>query len=293
MAKEQSQTIQWFPGHMTKTSRQIESSLKYVDAIAEIIDARVPISSRNPQLDKIIQNKPRIVILNKCDMADSKVTAKWVEYFTSKGIKSVVLDCKTGRGINNFVPAVRDLLSDKIKKWEDKGMVNPTIKVMVVGIPNVGKSSFINKMAKKGRAKAEDRPGVTRGNQWFSVGNNFDILDTPGVLWPKFDDPTVGEKLAFTGAVKDQVIDVELLAVRLLEVLKVRPTQSFITRFKLEGVALEEYEPYDLLELIGKKRGMLMSGGHVDTLRASNVLLDEYRGAKLGCISLESPPSEV
>lgn len=282
-------TINWFPGHMTKTRRQIEANLKYVDAVAEIIDARVPISSRNPDLDKIIQTKPRIVLMNKCDMADAKVTAKWVEYFKNKGIASVVLDCKTGKGVNNFVPAVRELLADKIKSWENKGMVNPTIKVMVVGIPNVGKSSFINKMAKKDRAKAEDRPGVTRGNQWFSVGNNFDILDTPGVLWPKFDDPKVGEKLAFTGAVKDQVMDIELLAVRLLEVLKERPTQSFITRFKLEDVQLNEFEAYDLLEVIGRKRGMLMSGGHIDTLRASNVLLDEYRGAKLGNITLESP----
>ncbi len=293
MGKEQAQTIQWFPGHMTKTRRQIEANLKYVDAVAEIIDARVPLSSRNPDLDKIIQSKPRIILLNKCDMADSKVTALWVEYFKKQGINSVVLDCKTGKGINNFIPAVKELLSDKLKKWQDKGMINPTIKVMVVGIPNVGKSSFINKMAKKDRAKAEDRPGVTRGNQWFSVGNNFDILDTPGVLWPKFDDPTVGEKLAFTGAVKDQIMDIELLAVRLLEVLKQRPTTGFITRFKLEGVDLSEYEPYDLLELIGKKRGMLMSGGHIDTLRASNVLLDEYRGAKLGLISLESPPLGV
>ncbi|MGN0550764.1 MAG: ribosome biogenesis GTPase YlqF [Acutalibacteraceae bacterium] len=286
----QMQNIQWFPGHMTKTKRQIEASLKMVDAVAEIIDARVPQSSRNPDLDRLIQKKPRIILMNKCDMADSLKTAAWINYFQKNGIKAIALDCKTGKGVNNFIPAVRELLQDKIKAWEAKGMVNPTIKVMVVGIPNVGKSSFINKMAKKSRAKAEDRPGVTRGNQWYTIGKNFDILDTPGVLWPKFDDPAVGEKLAFTGAVKDQIMDIELLAVRLLEVMQQSPTTAFITRFKLENEALVDYTPYELLELIGRKRGMLISGGEVNTERAANVLLDEYRGARLGNITLESPP---
>lgn len=286
----QMQNIQWFPGHMTKTKRQIEASLKKVDAVAEIIDARVPQSSRNPDLDRLIQKKPRIILMNKCDMADSLKTAAWINYFQKNGIKAIALDCKTGKGVNNFIPAVRELLQDKIKAWEAKGMVNPTIKVMVVGIPNVGKSSFINKMAKKSRAKAEDRPGVTRGNQWYTIGKNFDILDTPGVLWPKFDDPAVGEKLAFTGAVKDQIMDIELLAVRLLEVMQQSPTTAFITRFKLENEALVDYTPYELLELIGRKRGMLISGGEVNTERAANVLIDEYRGARLGNITLESPP---
>lgn len=287
------QNIQWFPGHMTKTKRKIQESLKLVDAVAEIIDARVPVSSRNPDLAQIIGGKPRLILMNKCDMADSKETARWIEYFKKSGVQAIAVDCKSGKGVNQFMPAVRGLLSEKIKAWEAKGMTGRTLRVMIVGIPNVGKSSFINKIVGKGRAKAEDRPGVTRGNQWYTIGKNFDLLDTPGVLWPKFDDPAVGEKLAFTGAVKDQIIDTELLAVRLLEVLKVRPTDAFIARFKLEGTDLAPLSPYELLELIGRKRGMLISGGEIDTLRAANMLLDEYRGAKLGKITLEGVPAEA
>lgn len=287
---EEMQNIQWFPGHMTKTKRRIQESLKLVDAVAEIIDARVPQSSRNPDLDGLLGSKPRLILLNKCDMADSKETARWVSYFKSRGIGAIAVDCKSGKGISGFMPAVRGLLGDKIKAWEEKGMKNRTIRVMVVGIPNVGKSSFINKVANKSRARAEDRPGVTRGNQWYTIGNGFELLDTPGVLWPKFDDPAVGEKLAFTGAVKDQIIDTELLAVRLLEVLKERPTEAFLTRFKLTESEITPLPPYELLELIGRKRGMLVSGGEIDTLRAANMLLDEYRGAKLGKITLEGAP---
>ncbi len=283
----QVQNIQWFPGHMTKTKRKIQASLKLVDIVAEIIDARIPVSSHNPDLDKLIQGKPRIVLMNKCDMADRAQTDRWVEYYRKKNIVAIPVDCKTGKGLNRFIPTVRDVLSDKIEKWEAKGMRNRSIHIMVVGIPNVGKSSFINKMAKKDSARVEDRPGVTRGNQWFSIGQGMELLDTPGVLWPKFDDPEVGEKLAFTGAVKDQVMDTELLAFRLLEVMCRFPTQQFIERFKLQNVDLESVEAYDLLELIARKRGMLMSGGRVDTERASVMLLDEYRSAKLGKITLE------
>lgn len=283
----QVQNIQWFPGHMTKTKRKIQASLKLVDIVAEIIDARIPVSSHNPDLDKLIQSKPRIVLMNKCDMADKAQTDRWVEYYRKKNIAAIPVDCKTGKGLNRFIPTVRDVLSDKIEKWEAKGMRNRSIHIMVVGIPNVGKSSFINKMAKKGSARVEDRPGVTRGNQWFSIGQGMELLDTPGVLWPKFDDPEVGEKLAFTGAVKDQVMDTELLAFRLLEVMCRFPTQQFIERFKLQNVDLEFIEAYDLLELIARKRGMLMSGGRVDTERASVMILDEYRSAKLGKITLE------
>lgn len=283
----QVQNIQWFPGHMTKTKRKIQASLKLVDIVAEIIDARIPVSSHNPDLDKLIQSKPRIVLMNKCDMADKAQTDRWVEYYRKKNIAAIPVDCKTGKGLNRFIPTVRDVLSDKIEKWEAKGMRNRSIHIMVVGIPNVGKSSFINKMAKKGSARVEDRPGVTRGNQWFSIGQGMELLDTPGVLWPKFDDPEVGEKLAFTGAVKDQVMDTELLAFRLLEVMCRFPTQQFIERFKLQNVDLESIEAYDLLELIARKRGMLMSGGRVDTERASVMILDEYRSAKLGRITLE------
>lgn len=283
----QVQNIQWFPGHMTKTKRKIQASLKLVDIVAEIIDARIPVSSHNPDLDKLIQGKPRIVLMNKCDMADRAQTDRWVEYYRKKNIVAIPVDCKTGKGLNRFIPTVRDVLSDKIEKWEAKGMRNRSIHIMVVGIPNVGKSSFINKMAKKDSARVEDRPGVTRGNQWFSIGQGMELLDTPGVLWPKFDDPEVGEKLAFTGAVKDQVMDTELLAFRLLEVMCRFPTQQFIERFKLQNVDLESVEAYDLLEFIARKRGMLMSGGRVDTERASVMILDEYRSAKLGKITLE------
>ena len=283
----EAQTIQWFPGHMTKTRRKIQTSLKLVDAVAEIIDARIPVSSRNPELHKIIENKPRIILMNKCDMADPSQTARWVSCYQKEGILAIPVDCKSGRGLNQFIPKVRELLKDRIIQWEQKGMVNRTIRVMIVGIPNVGKSSFINRMAKQNRAKVEDRPGVTRGNQWFTIGKAFDLLDTPGVLWPKFDDPNVGEKLAFTGAVKDQILDTEQLASRLLEVLRDEYPSMLTTRYKLEKYDLRPLQGYELLELIGRKRGMLVSGGEIDTERASIMVLDEFRSAKLGKITLE------
>lgn len=283
----EAQTIQWFPGHMTKTRRKIQTSLKLVDAVAEIIDARIPVSSRNPELHKIIENKPRIILMNKCDMADPSQTARWVSCYQKEGILAIPVDCKSGRGLNQFIPKVRELLKDRIIQWEQKGMVNRTIRVMIVGIPNVGKSSFINRMAKQNRAKVEDRPGVTRGNQWFTIGKAFDLLDTPGVLWPKFDDPNVGEKLAFTGAVKDQILDTEQLASRLLEVLRDEYPAMLAARYKLEKYDLQPLQGYELLELIGRKRGMLASGGEIDTERASIMVLDEFRSAKLGKITLE------
>ena len=283
----EAQTIQWFPGHMTKTRRKIQTSLKLVDAVAEIIDARIPVSSRNPELHKIIENKPRIILMNKCDMADPSQTARWVSCYQKEGILAIPVDCKSGRGLNQFIPKVRELLKDRIIQWEQKGMLNRTIRVMIVGIPNVGKSSFINRMAKQNRAKVEDRPGVTRGNQWFTIGKAFDLLDTPGVLWPKFDDPNVGEKLAFTGAVKDQILDTEQLASRLLEVLRDEYPSMLTTRYKLEKYDLQPLQGYELLELIGRKRGMLVSGGEIDTERASIMVLDEFRSAKLGKITLE------
>ena len=281
------QSIQWFPGHMTKTKRKIQENLKLVDAVAEVIDARIPISSRNPDLDKIIQGKPRIIIMNKCDMADSNITAQWISYFKNQGIASIAVDCKTGRGLNNFIPTIRSVLSDKIEKWESKGMKNRTIKVMIVGVPNVGKSSFINRIAKNNKAKVEDRPGVTRGNQWFTVGKGFEILDTPGVLWPKFDDKIVGEKLAFTGAVKDQIIDTERLCSRLLLFLRENYPNELTKRYKLTNDEISDISGYDMLLLIGKKRGMLMTGGNIDTQRASIIILDEFRGAVIGKMTLE------
>lgn len=283
------QTIQWFPGHMTKTKRQIQSSLKLVDAVAEIIDARIPVSSRNPDLAKLVQNKPRVILLNKCDMANQTATKMWIEYFKKQNLVAIPVDCKSGRGLDKFAPAVNTVMSHKIARLKEKGMVNPTIRIMIVGIPNVGKSSFINKMVKKNRAKVEDRPGVTRGNQWYTIAKNLEMLDTPGVLWPKFDDKTVGEHLAFTGAVKDQILDIELLAVRLLDFIKELKPADFITRFKLENEDIENIDSYELLKMIGKKRGMLVSGGEIDTERAAIMLLDEFRSAKLGRITVEMP----
>jgi len=283
------QTIQWFPGHMTKTKRQIQSSLKLVDAVAEIIDARIPASSRNPDLAKLVQNKPRVILLNKCDMANQTATKMWIDYFKKQNLVAIPVDCKSGRGLDKFAPAVNTVMSHKIARLKEKGMVNPTIRIMIVGIPNVGKSSFINKMVKKNRAKVEDRPGVTRGNQWYTIAKNLEMLDTPGVLWPKFDDKTVGEHLAFTGAVKDQILDIELLAVRLLDFIKKLKPADFITRFKLENEDIENIDSYELLKMIGKKRGMLVSGGEIDTERAAIMLLDEFRSAKLGRITVEMP----
>lgn len=283
------QNIQWFPGHMTKTKRQIQASLKLVDAVAEIIDARIPVSSRNPDLDSIIQNKPRVVLMNKCDMADPSSTQKWINYFKNNGIVAIPIDCKTGRGINKFVSSVNEVLKKKIEKQKAKGLLNPTVRVMIVGIPNVGKSTFINRISKNRKAKAEDKPGVTRGNQWFTINKGFEVLDTPGVLWPKFEDKIVGERLAFTGAVKDQIMDTELLAMRLLDFLKVEKNPIFVERFKLQNEPIEDIESYELLELIGRKRGMLISGGEIDTERAAIMLLDEYRSAKLGKYTFELP----
>lgn len=283
------QNIQWFPGHMTKTKRQIQASLKLVDAVAEIIDARIPVSSRNPDLDSIIQNKPRVVLMNKCDMADPSSTQKWINNFKNNGIVAIPIDCKTGRGINKFVSSVNEVLKEKIEKQKAKGLLNPTVRVMIVGIPNVGKSTFINRISKNRKAKAEDKPGVTRGNQWFTINKGFEVLDTPGVLWPKFEDKIVGERLAFTGAVKDQIMDTELLAMRLLDFLKVEKNPIFVERFKLQDEPIENIESYELLELIGRKRGMLISGGEIDTERAAIMLLDEYRSAKLGKYTFELP----
>ncbi len=283
----EAQTIQWFPGHMTKTKRQIEKSLKLVDAVAEIIDARIPVSSRNPVLSQLIQNKPRVILMNKSDMADSLQTSRWIDFYKANGIPAIAIDCRTGKGLNGFIPLVKSVLSSRIASWEAKGMVGRQIRVMVVGIPNVGKSSLINRLAKNAKANVEDRPGVTRSNQWFTIGKGFDLLDTPGVLWPKFEDKTVGERLAFTGAVKDDVIDTEQLASRLLEVLRDSYSNNLKTRYRLEDTDLSAFKGYELLDLIGKKRGMLISGGEIDLERASIMILDEFRSAKLGRITLE------
>ncbi len=279
-----SQYIQWFPGHMTKTRRKIAEILPLIDAVAEIVDARVAASSRNPELDTILGNKPRIIVLNKCDMADSEVTHSWIEHYKSQGFAAIDVDCRSGRGLDRFKKAVKESLADKLAAYREKGMVGKPLRIMVVGIPNVGKSSFINRLAGGARAKVENRPGVTRGNQWFTIDKELEVLDTPGVLWPKFDDATVGEHLAFTGAVKDTVFDVELLAVRLLEILSADYNKTLIDRF---GTLDFSCNAYELLEQIGRKRGMVMRGAAVDTERAANMLLEEFRNCKIGNISLE------
>ena len=283
----EAQSIQWFPGHMTKTKRQIEASLKLVDVVAEIIDARIPVSSRNPILNNLIQNKPRVILMNKSDIADPAQTSRWIEFYKSHGISALPIDCSTGRGLNGFIPLIKNVLSDRIAAWEAKGMVGRQIRVMVVGIPNVGKSSLINRLSKNTTANVADRPGVTRSNQWFTIGKGFDLLDTPGVLWPKFDDKIVGERLAFTGAVKDDVVDTEQLAARLLEVLRDSYLTPMKQRYKLEDTDLPELKGYELLERIGRKRGMLIPGGEIDVERAAIMILDEFRSGKLGRITLE------
>lgn len=279
--------IQWFPGHMAKTRRKIESSLKLVDIVAEIVDARIPLSSRNPVLDSIIKSKARIILMNKVDMADPRETEKWINYFNSKKIKAVQIECKTGRGLNNILPICKEVLQEQIEAWNRKGMVGRPIRIMVVGIPNVGKSSMINKMCKgqAGKADVQDRPGVTRENRWFTIGKGFELLDTPGVLWPKFEDPIVGQKLAITGAVKDDVIDIEGLSCILLKELSTLYPNAVNTRFNIETNS--EMEGYEILEAVGRKRGMLISGGEINTERASIAVLDEYRAGKLGRITLE------
>ena len=281
------QNIQWFPGHMKKTERQIKESLSLVDAVAEIVDARIPDSSRNPALSEIIADKPRIILLNKCDIADKSATDRWIKHYKEQGILALPLDCRSGKGVENFIKEVKNLLAEKLEAYDKKGMVGKPLRVMIVGIPNVGKSSFINRMSKMVKAKVADRPGVTRGNQWFKIDDRLELLDTPGVLWPKFDDPRVGEKLAFTGAVKDDVVDVELLAIRLLECMTAEYPERLAERYKVEPADYDDF--YELLCAIGKKRGMMVRGGEVDTLRAATVLLDEYRGGKLGLITLEMP----
>ena len=284
--------IQWFPGHMAKTRRKIGEDLKLVDAVAEILDARVPQSSSNPVLRDIIQLKPKVVLLNKSDMADPVQTNRWIAHYASLGEKAIPIESKTGKGINAFYPAVREVLKEQIQAWERKGMVGRPIRMMVVGIPNVGKSSFINRMiygGKAGKAEVQDRPGVTRQNRWFTVGKGFELLDTPGVLWPKFEDPIVGEHLAFTGAVRDEILDLEGLAGHLLELLMELYPDAVNSRYKTNLSPEDRLPGHEILEQVGRKRGMLISGGEVNTERAAITVLDEYRGGKLGRITLERP----
>lgn len=278
--------IQWYPGHMAKTRRLMKESLSLIDAVCELVDARVPESSRNPDLDGIIGSKPRIVLLNKCDLADERATARKIKELAERGVTALPVDCRSGKGLEKFEPAVREVLKDKIKANADKGMAGKPLRVMVVGIPNTGKSSFINRMAGKYRAKVADKPGVTRGNQWFAIGSGIELLDTPGVLWPKFEDPQVGLKLAFIGSIKETTLDIQELAVSLLSVMQKNYPDRLEQRYKVAGVQNVQ-EPYELLEMIAAKRGMLLRKGEYDTERAAVMLLDEYRSGKLGKITLD------
>ena len=284
---EDMKDIQWFPGHMTKTRRQIAKSLPLVDAVAELLDARIPAASRNPEFTGLTRRKPRLVILNKADMADPDITARWVQQYRKEGCAVITCDSKSGRGIKGFAPALRELLADQLRKYAEKGMKGRPIRVMILGIPNVGKSSLINKLAGKNRAKAEDRAGVTRTQQWIRTADGVELLDTPGVLWPKFDDQEVAVRLAMTGAVRDDILDKEALAARLLTLLHTEYPAAVAERYKIEPGA--EGTGFELLELLAKNRGMLLSGGVPNTERAAITLLDEFRGVKLGRISLEKP----
>ena len=279
--------IQWYPGHMTKTRRQMEQDIRLVDAVCEIVDARIPLSSRNPDIDVICGGKPRMIILNRIDMADPAMTKRWAGFFRRCGMTVLETDCKNRKGTGQFASAVRELLKEKIQKFQEKGQAGRTLRVMVVGIPNVGKSTFINAVSGRKSAKAENRPGVTRGKQWITVEKGLEMLDTPGILWPKFEDPEVGLKLAYTGAVKDNVVDVETLAVHLIGLLGREYPDALESRYRF--TVPDTFEDYELLELAGRKRGMLISGGEVDTERMSRVLLEEYRNGKLGRFTLEKP----
>lgn len=281
-------SIQWFPGHMAKTRRMITANLKMVDAVVEITDARIPQSSRNPDLNNLISGKPRVILLNKCDEADDKTTEKWLNYYKSQGIYAMAADCRSGKGLKNFVPMIKEVLKDLLERRKAKGIIGAPLHLMIVGIPNVGKSSFINRMAKSKKTKVEDRPGVTREKQWVKIDEEIELLDMPGVLWPKFEDKLVGEKLAFTGAVKDDILDIELLASRLLSFLCENSYKDkVVSRYNIE--ISDEDEGYEILEKVGRKRGMLISGGEVNTERAAITVLDEFRSGKLGKITLEEP----
>lgn len=275
--------IQWFPGHMTKTRRLIEGDLKMVDAVVEITDARIPESSRNPIIDELCGKKPRIMILNKCDAADEKATEAWRKFYEKQGMCVIVCDCRSGKGVNKFLPAVKKLLRELTERRKARGMIGKAMRLMVVGIPNVGKSSFINRMANSKKTKVGDRPGVTRGKQWVTIDKDVELLDMPGILWPKFEDKDVAQRLAFTGAVKDEVMDTEALARALGAVLMRDYPELMKARYGIKGEG-------DVLVEIAGARKMLVSGGEPDTERAAAALLDEFRGGKIGKITLDKPP---
>lgn len=277
--------INWYPGHMTKTRRMIADTLKHCDVVCEIIDARIPVSSRNPDINELTAGKPRVIILNRADQADPKQTKLWSAAFKKEGYFVIETDSKSGRGTERFVEVTMEAVDEVIKRYAERGQAK-TIRAMIVGVPNVGKSSLINRITGSKRARAEDRPGVTRGKQWFSVAKGLELLDTPGILWPKFEDKTTGMYLAFTGAIRDEIMDIETLALRLIETLMPQYMDNLIARYKLEPQA-DELSGLEVMEAMAKKRGCIISGGEVDYFRIANILLDEYRGGLLGRITLE------
>lgn len=281
--------IQWYPGHMAKTRRQMLENLKNIDLVCELVDARIPQVSRNPDMDEIAGDKPRMMILNRVDLADPEATRRWASFYRAQGYAVLETDSQHGTGTGRFAAAARERLADKISAWNEKGQTGRAVRVMVVGIPNVGKSTFINRVLGRKSAKAADKPGVTRGAQWFRVPGGIDLLDTPGILWTKFDDERVGILLAVTGAVKDDILDLETLACRLFELLAVRAPQAIVDRYKLTIPEQSDFLGYDLLQQAGRKRGFLISGGEIDTERMARILLDEFRGGVLGRITLETP----
>ena len=280
--------IQWFPGHMTKAQRMIEENLSMVDAVCEILDARIPYSSRNPDIDRLAGDKPRLIILNRVDLADPQMTARWRKYFESRGLAIMETDAKSGKGVGSFAPAVRRLLKDKLAAYEAKGQVGRPLRVMILGIPNVGKSTFINKVAGRKAAIAGDKPGVTRGKQWINIDQGLDLLDTPGILWPKFDSQEVGEMLAITNAIKADVLDKETLGANFMLRLRELYPKAIEERYKF--VPDPDMNGFELLEQAAKKRGFLVSRGEYDIERMANTLLGEYHDGKLGRLTLEAPP---
>lgn len=285
----QTKPIQWFPGHMAKTRRLISECLSEVDLVIELLDSRIPISSKNPEIKRLVGTKPKLTLLTKASLADPSVSSEWIAEYEKKENTALLIDSVTGEGVDRIMPAVRRLLCDKLERYEAKGMAGRRLSAMIVGIPNVGKSSLINRLAGGKRAKVEDRPGVTMSKQWVTTDIGLSLLDMPGVLWPKFDDETVGQNLALTGAIKDQILNVETLAMILCERLMSVSPELFCARYKLDIQEALTLDGYDLFEIVGRKRGFLLSGGVVNERRTAEMLLDEFRGARIGRISLEKP----
>ncbi len=284
--------IQWYPGHMVKAKRKIQEDLKLVDVVIELVDARIPLSSRNPEVDQIVGAKKKIIVLNKSDLANEAINKKWIEYFTNQDTRVVLVNSINGKGLKEVTSAATQLMKEKIDKLKSKGLLVKTIRALIIGIPNVGKSTFINKLAGRSIAQTGDRPGVTKAKQWIKVNKELELLDTPGILWPKFEDEQVGLRLAFTGAIRDEILDIEELATKLTEVLMQRFPKHLADRYKIENIDLS-IEPQEMLRAIGKKRGCIISGGEIDYRRASVMILDDFRGGRIGNITLESPDEIV